>query len=155
VKRFALRLALLALSLGPWPSLAAVAKHQNSNKPTAHRPLKAAASFQFCFEIPHGRCFNTTATGKLRQVGGHNESEAVVAPVKIQGLENEIVSFMKATISAAPRKPRPCQQTLAYRSFDVETLQMKFEARRCLEFVNKTDNASLARLVTKLSLATK
>lgn len=120
-----------------------------------HRQIKAATSFQFCFEIPHGRCFNTTMTGRLRQVGGHSESQAVITPAEVQSLESQIIAFMKATFSAAPRKPRLCQQTLAYRSFDVETLQMKFEAQRCLEFLNKADNASLAKLVSKLSLATK
>jgi hypothetical protein len=120
-----------------------------------HPTLKAAASFQFCFEIPHGRCFNTTATGRLRQVGGHSPSQAVITPDAVQAFEDEIAKFMKATISAAPRKPRDCQQSLAYRSFDLETLQMKFEAKRCLEFLNKADNAKLAKLVARLSLATK
>ena len=147
---------MLALSAFAFDvSLATDAAKTVTKVPATHRPIKAAASFQFCFEIPHGRCFNTTSTGRLRQVGGHSESQAIVTAAETLALENEIAAFMKATISAAPRKPRPCQQTLAYRSFDIDTLQMKFEAQRCLEFLSKIDNVKLAKLAAKLSLATK
>lgn len=124
-------------------------------KPAASTPRTRTASFQFCFEVSHGRCFNTAPDGSLRQVGGHSESTNKVRPESLKKFELEIATFMKATAAAAPRKLRKCQQTLAYRSFDPQTTQMKIEAIRCIEFLKKSDTTTLSKLVAKLSLATK
>ncbi len=138
------------------PALLVSAKAASTAEKTVRRgPIKSVASFQFCFEIPHGRCFNTTATGRLRQVGGRSPSQAFVQEKQMLGLEKEIARFMKSTFSAAPREARDCQQTLAYRTFDPATFELKTESKRCLEFLNKSDTANLAKLVQKLSLATK